>query len=312
MINSNNHKSISFLLLILTTTTCIVAQNPSVVLTLRFYKDYNPDFNTIINVTSLATGKVIRSGLVNQEAITTLNSVDPDAVNILVNQDSNWTIVSFNYVTLESQQIGGLDVEDKEFGLWESAFGYEPSLQLVMNVYVDTSSNETYFVNWDFKNSSLNLIPLDLGVSTDASIGCYDGKSNYYILFRTELGNSWRITSYDVFGDGLYEMLEYHNFDSVFVGVPYTDSQGQQLYAVEITSYPNRTVSYELYAIDFDSNTASVTMLHQVFSTLIYDYTDPVVYNSQSIVFYSTTILQPLLIYLIYKRPSIQPTQNII
>ncbi|EFA79844.1 hypothetical protein PPL_06663 [Heterostelium album PN500] len=263
---------------ILCTTTSIIARNPSMVLSIR----PNYHHNTDINVTSLATGNVIRSsGLVNLEAFAALNSVDPDTVNLLADS-GNWSLISFNYITLESQKVAELTTS-KSFGFSTSSLGYEPSLQLVMSVMA--TNHQFYLVNWDFKNSIF--------------VGCYDGKGNYYILFNPEAGN-WRITSYDIFGKGLspvqYEMLEGHHFYKFFMAVSYRDSQQQQLYGVEVTNFTNGTAIYELYGIflDSSSNTANVIMLHQAFTTRSDYYAVPAVANSQSIVFYTINQQQQL------------------
>ncbi|EFA79850.1 hypothetical protein PPL_06669 [Heterostelium album PN500] len=111
-----------------------------------------------------------------------------------------------------------------------------------------------------------NVLPLYVGaqVTPDTAVGCYDGKSNYYIVFRERNKNS-TIISYDVFG------------------------KVEQLYGVEIVTLVNDTTLYTLYAIELDtsSSNATTTYLHEVYSTGYDSRLTPFVTNSQSIVFYT-------------------------
>ncbi|EFA79845.1 hypothetical protein PPL_06664 [Heterostelium album PN500] len=278
------------LLLLVFATTAITSLSPSEVLTLR-YSSFSSQTN--INVTSLDGGDVVGSGLVNNLVYSALPSGVENTVMIFGLQNLNFVLFTFNYQTFETQQVGEyLDI--KSFGFQANSFGYEPSLELVMNL--EATNEQLNFISWDFKNNILNVLPLDVGaqVTPDTAVGCYDGKSNYYIVFGERNKNS-TIISYDIFGKGLspvqYVLLNSKNqfFYSIFSAVSYSNNQVEQLYGVEIVTLVNDTTVYTLYAIELDSSssTATTTFLHEVYSTDYDSRLTPFVTNSQSIVFYT-------------------------
>ncbi|EFA81032.1 hypothetical protein PPL_05867 [Heterostelium album PN500] len=302
MYNINN--LIVLIVIYCSLSTVVLTETPPSLL-LAFRTSINDQsLSTALNVTSLGDGSVIRAKDFDGSTMAVFPDVNNDTVLIFGAIEVYWNIYQLDYQTLELTSLA-IFKNPSPYAYQATAFGYEPSLQLVFNVGYVGAKKQFSFVSWDFKNSLLNTQPLSLGINTVGQpVGCYSQESGtYYIMVGVQGGNP-RLVTYDVAGKTLSPTQ--YELTSEFTSEPFFSifwiADQQQLYGVEIstnTTNGSQLTSFNLYKINLNNNhaakssstanlsSASLELAYSIDSIFISSEFTPYVVDTNIIVFFT-------------------------